>query len=152
MTSSNAQFLKRNVTLYSAVAALMSLLIAAAGPLSQTVRVVRTEITSAHGQRLATEYALVFGAIDERSQPRDAQTRKTQPHQPNGETSAKFEQALSGYWDTAAQSQAPLLDLPATPALLVPVRVAVASSATAFVVFPPATQVPIKSGRAPPLA
>jgi hypothetical protein len=149
VTVLNAHTTKRSLTLFSAVAAVMSLLTAAAGPFAQTVRVVRVDSTSGQGQPLNTEYSLVFSALEERSQTQDTNTEKPQQ---DGGTSAKFVQPVSGFWDTASQMHAPLADVPAATALLVPVRIAVAATTAQAETFQAHSQIPMKSGRAPPLA
>lgn len=149
MTLFNAKHSGRSIPLFSAVAAVMSLLTAAAGPFAQTVKVVRVEPTSGHAQ--ISEFELVVSAID--AAPRKTDTPKTtSPSQHSPDQSAKITQPLSGHWESAAQLHVPLIDGPAQTAFVIPVFRKAPAFETQFVHVALSRQVPIKFGRAPPLA
>lgn len=148
MTVLNTKHSSRAIPLFSAVAALMSLLTAAAGPFAQTVKVVRVE-TPDHTR--PGEFELIVSAIDAVPPGNDAPTSKSQS-QSAPDQSAKIVQPLSGHWESAAQIHIPLADVPAPAAFVIPIRTTIASFQAQVSDTPHFRQVRVKSGRAPPLA
>jgi hypothetical protein len=129
----------------AALALILSVLIAAAGPLSQTLRLVRVDPHTA-------DYSLVFtGAWSEATQQFDTAPKSSDTNTKSPKPTQSF-QALSGYFDTASAFQAPLADIPQQP-LTAPTQVSVVSSPVC-VALPVAESPPsfIPSSRGPPRA
>ena len=149
----------RAIPLFSAVAALMSLLTAAVGPFAQTVKVVRVDSTSAQTKSPGTagDFTLEISAMDlapaERAPSSSSSSSSTPKHSKTSqpEKPAKIVQPLSGHWESAAQLELPLADVPPTAAFVIPAWTRVVSASPFCTDVRPSLQAPIKAGRAPPI-
>ena len=150
MKQSDVKTTSRTIPLFSAVAALMSLLTAAAGPFSQTVKVVRVD--TATPENRTGDFELEISAIDLAPQPENTPAKqKSQTHpQSAPEKSAKIAQPLSGHWESAAQIDLPLADVPAATALVSPAWTRAQITDVPHTEVFSSHQAPIKAGRAPP--
>ncbi len=150
MKQSDAKTTGRAIPLFSAVAALMSLLTAAAGPFSQTVKVVRVD--SATPENRTGDFELEISAIDLAPKPEDTSSKpKQQTHSQSApEKSAKIVQPLSGHWESAAQIDLPVADVPAATPLVSPTWIHASSTDVPNTAVVSSHQAPIKAGRAPP--
>ena len=145
------QIRKRSV-LFAAEAALLSLLIAAAGPLSHTLRLVRVNPDGANSGTAAPqsgEFALVFsGAWIETGQ----QQKPAPDGRPASGKHVQLLQALSADFDTASHFRAPIADAPPAPLAVVPrpIAIPIAFISTFSPLAAPRELIP--SGRGPPRA
>ena len=123
----------------------LTLLIAAAGPLSQTLRLVRADPRAA-------VYRLVFSGAWTEAAPHSGREKPSGTKMPA--KPAPSLQALSGYWDTASAFQAPgaNADVPPQPLLKTPQPLAVPSPLC--IALPAAESPPsfLPSSRGPPRA
>lgn len=161
MSESGTKPTVRAMPLFSAVAALMSLLTAAAGPFSQTVKVVRADATpvqKSSGQKssesLTSDFTLEISAIDLVPPAETAPAHKhskTQSRNTQDKTQ-KIVQTLSGHWESSAQTELPLADVPSSATWVAPAWTQADSVPTRRVDAAITFRAPIKAGRAPPHA
>ena len=145
------QIRKRSV-LFASEAALLSLLIAAAGPLSHTLRLVRVNPENANTGTATPqrgEFALEFSGawIEAGLHPKPAPAGK-----PSGGKHVQLLQALSADFDTASHFRAPIADAPPALAIVIPPWVVTPVARTSALPPVAAPQELIPSGRGPPRA
>src|SRR5436309_3528958 len=111
--------IRRLSPLLALVAVAMAVLTAAAGPFSQTVRVVRLN-SAAQTQALAAEFSLIVNSAGWNDEQHKTPPPVTDSSKRAPEKAPQIIQPLSGYWDTVSAPLLPVADVAAHTELIAP--------------------------------